>query len=447
MALLSSRRRRSRVACRPAAGCLRRRRCGPGRTDDRRPGRPVSGRLAAAPGTSTHGPAVHHGSISAQRLVAERVDPRPGAERVPEVHVQALHPARHAAGRDAGDLRHLADRLPPGQVVLVRRPGSAAASSGSVGQPVGHLPHQPGRLQPAARARSPAGRSGRTASGTACRRPAAGVVSTTSGRPHGQRWATARVPRGGRPSCAATAARSASVAGCAPAGVRNPPPAPAVVRRHGPPALVGGSLAGRSASAACTLDHSVSYQGSARPASPASALAGVAGGAVRVVRARTSRRLARARPCRTAPGPGSRCTPGPATCAASSDELADPLPLGGLGRLQPRDLGLLVEVDPHRVGVGQGERDQHREQHGGPAGEPPGLRVRWCRLAAPPAAGTPGRGRAGSRSGRRRCRGPAPRRPAGGARGSARRRPRGPSRPAPAGRPAGRADPAARARR
>ncbi len=37
-----------------------------------------------------------------------------------------------------------------------------------------------------------------------------GSVSTTSGAPHGHRCATPRTPRGSRPSCAATAARSAA---------------------------------------------------------------------------------------------------------------------------------------------------------------------------------------------------------------------------------------------
>src|SRR6202044_1380719 len=38
-----------------------------------------------------------------------------------------------------------------------------------------------------------------------------GAVSTTSGCPHGQRWATPRVPRGVRPSGAATITSSACV--------------------------------------------------------------------------------------------------------------------------------------------------------------------------------------------------------------------------------------------
>ena len=38
--------------------------------------------------------------------------PGPAASDVRDEHVQALHPVRHAAGRDAGDLRHRLDRVP-----------------------------------------------------------------------------------------------------------------------------------------------------------------------------------------------------------------------------------------------------------------------------------------------------------------------------------------------
>ena len=81
-----------------------------------------------------------------QRLVAQRVHPGPGGQRVRHQHVQALHPGGHSAGRDAAGLGHLTELLAPGQVGLVRSP--VAGGQVRVGaQPGGHLPHQPGRLQ------------------------------------------------------------------------------------------------------------------------------------------------------------------------------------------------------------------------------------------------------------------------------------------------------------
>ena len=64
--------------------------------------------------------------------------------------MQALYPLGHApgrlsAGRQRLDARGVGGHLPPREVVAMRR--LVAAPQPVVGQPRGHLPHQPGRLQ------------------------------------------------------------------------------------------------------------------------------------------------------------------------------------------------------------------------------------------------------------------------------------------------------------
>ena len=71
-----------------------------------------------------------------EHLVAERVHAAALGEGLAGEHVQALHAGRHAAGGDAGDLGDVADRLPVGEVGLVRaarrpRPARGRCSSRS----------------------------------------------------------------------------------------------------------------------------------------------------------------------------------------------------------------------------------------------------------------------------------------------------------------------------
>ena len=66
-----------------------------------------------------------------EHLVAERVHTAALREGLTGQHVQALHAGRHPAGGDAGDLRHVADRLAEGEVGLVRA-GVGGRRSGSV---------------------------------------------------------------------------------------------------------------------------------------------------------------------------------------------------------------------------------------------------------------------------------------------------------------------------
>ena len=81
-----------------------------------------------------------------ERLVAERVDPGPGGERVGDQHVQALDPGRHAAGGDPGDLGHVAELGAALEVVEVRR-GVPLAQLGVDLEPLGHLAHDALALQ------------------------------------------------------------------------------------------------------------------------------------------------------------------------------------------------------------------------------------------------------------------------------------------------------------
>ena len=99
-----------------------------------------------------------HGSRDQrERLVAERVDARPGGERVRDQHVQALDPVRHAAGRDARDLRDVAELGPARQVVLVRAPVRGRELGRPSASRAGHLPHHAGRPRACDAPRRPAG--------------------------------------------------------------------------------------------------------------------------------------------------------------------------------------------------------------------------------------------------------------------------------------------------
>ena len=155
---------------------------------------PSSPRLGAhGPG----GPPLAHRRV--ERLVAERVDPGPGGQRVRDQHVQALDPVGHAAGGDArAAARRSASRV--GQVGLVRARGSAAASSGSVASRPAISRIRPGRLQPARRRGRPrAGQVVQRRERRAVLQPRRGLddVGLAARAPVRDRPSA----RGGRPSC------------------------------------------------------------------------------------------------------------------------------------------------------------------------------------------------------------------------------------------------------
>ena len=75
-----------------------------------------------------------------ERLVAEGVDPGPGAERVRDEHVQALDPGRHAAGRDPGDLGDVTELGAALEVVEVRG-GIRLPQNGIRLESLAHLAH------------------------------------------------------------------------------------------------------------------------------------------------------------------------------------------------------------------------------------------------------------------------------------------------------------------
>src|SRR6478735_7328308 len=70
--------------------------------------------------TSDTGPRLPPCAQGLEHLVAERVHPRSGRQRMGGQHVQALHTVGHAAGRDALDLGDLAQREPVVEVGPVR---------------------------------------------------------------------------------------------------------------------------------------------------------------------------------------------------------------------------------------------------------------------------------------------------------------------------------------
>ena len=273
--------------------------------------------------------------------------------------MQALHPVGHAAGGDAGDLRHVLDRLAAGQVVLVGRRDSARPGRGP--RPAGRSSRASARPTPAGCTPAPpAGRSGRTASGTACRRAAAAWSRPRRAGRTGSGARPRACPAGRGRAARATTARS-----------------------------VGSLIAVHSRHARCrrfsTLDHRCC---------PTSGLPG-SGGCVRLARGRRPAAAASASGQTMTYGfsPGSTmwnrlrawlgCTPCPST--------SPPVPPGRRsarsgrpGCLQPCDLGLLGEVDPQRVGVGQQQRQQHQAEHDRAAGDAGAAAARTVRLAAPP---------------------------------------------------------------
>ena len=173
------------------------------RSRSRRPGSP-----AASLGVGDAGPAGPPRRRAAPSASSpKRVDPGPGREAWPTSTCRHFTRFGMPPALMPVDLGDVPERVAAGQVVLVGRGGRRAASSGSAAQPVGHLPHQPGRLEAADRGRPPAGRSGSTASGTACRRGSRGdglddvrVPARAAVRRR------RRIARGARPSCAATTA-------------------------------------------------------------------------------------------------------------------------------------------------------------------------------------------------------------------------------------------------
>ena len=115
-------------------------------------------------------------------LVADRVHPWTGCQRMRGQRVQALDPGGHPAGRRAGDLGDLAVARAVGQVRRVRPPGNAPGGRGHrrAGRPAGSSAHWPRAC------RSPpprAGRSGSRRSGTVNRHR----VGATSRRRRGCR--------------------------------------------------------------------------------------------------------------------------------------------------------------------------------------------------------------------------------------------------------------------
>ena len=179
-----------------------------------------------------------------------------------------------------------------------------------------------------------------------------GAVSTTSGRPHGQRWATARAP----------AAVAAELAPRPPArSGRERRSSAGLVRTTWPRArrrLV------RRVVRTCTLDHSWLYHGG-RPAPVAVPVAGARPGRPRrraISPGRTIVQPARAPgldvlvvvPAGDRVGAGRRCAGAGPVAALSSWSIC----------------GLLGEVDPDRVGVGERSAQQQQAERGGPAGDP-----------------------------------------------------------------------------
>src|SRR6476661_1550124 len=93
-------------------------------------------------------PLVEHG----ERLVAERVDAPTSGEGVADEDMEALDAGRHAACGDPVDLGHVAELGTLRQVVLVRL-RIRRRERLVVGQALGHLLHDTGRLEGAHRAR------------------------------------------------------------------------------------------------------------------------------------------------------------------------------------------------------------------------------------------------------------------------------------------------------
>ncbi len=209
-----------------------------------------------------------------------------------------------------------------------------------------------------------------------------GSVVTTSGLPHGQRWPTSWMARGSRPSWAATAARSAGsrAAHCFGPSIR--------LRRRGlrlrrvPGQLHRAPLLAPPGGRHLAVDGRRVGQrglGLQRPA---------------VVPDHDVRRLARHQVAEAGPGlrrDVRRVVP----AALLALELVDVrLPLRDLG-LEVGDVGALLQVGPHRGGVGDREQREHQHQDQGPAGEPRAP----TRLARRPRGARSGTGPPGARTG------------------------------------------------
>ena len=160
---------------------------------------------------ATQAPPAHQSRQQRERLVAERVDAR--ARRPASAPTSTCRHFTRSGMPPAEtpvDLRHLAERVARGRGSPRARPGSAAASSGSLASR-----SVISRIRPSASSvpigDAARGQVGSTASGTACRRAAA---ARSRPRPASRTGSGARpraTPRGGRPSCSATTARSTSV--------------------------------------------------------------------------------------------------------------------------------------------------------------------------------------------------------------------------------------------
>jgi hypothetical protein len=114
------------------------------------PAVPKATGLARAGHTRSRQPPLAHGI---QCLTTERIHPA-GHELMSHQRMQALYPFRHSpsggrARRQWLDTRRSRHRFPPGHIVAMRR--LIAAAQGVVGEPGGHVPHQPRSLQPAHR--------------------------------------------------------------------------------------------------------------------------------------------------------------------------------------------------------------------------------------------------------------------------------------------------------
>ena len=193
--------RRGRRASRPRG---RRRRRAAGSSWCR--SRSAATRVTARPRRRRTGRAAHQSGSSASASSPSGLTPGPAASAWPTSTCRHFTRSGMPPARDAVDLRDVEPDLGArvgGEVVLVRGRGSAPRRSSSVAPAARCISRiSPDDSSVLDRRRSRAGRSGSRASGTACRPSSRGAVSTTSGAPHGQRCATPRTPRGGRPSWA-----------------------------------------------------------------------------------------------------------------------------------------------------------------------------------------------------------------------------------------------------
>ena len=296
--------------------------------------------LAAARGARPGRPPLPH---ALDRAVADRIDPRPGGQRVPGQRVQALDPVGHPAGGAAGG-QHV-PLVAGGQVGLVRGAGTRRPAPGR--WPARPATRASARPTPAGwRQPPPAGRSGSTASGTGCRPPAAARSRRRRAGRTGSGARRRRAPGAARPSWRPTISRSAGADrlahSCGSAGGRRRPPTSDSIR----PSYQGSGSAAVVASAGCRR----------RPPRPAA----VDDDDQPVTRA--GRRAA-------APGPAARRTSGSACRSSCGLQLLHALvqrtPLGG----QAHQLRPAGQVLPHRLGEGEREQQDERAQQRGPAGE------------------------------------------------------------------------------